>query len=333
LQQYPTASTIRIEPCAPLALRSSRAPLALRSSRALLARRSTRAPLARRSAPTDDAARGRARDPEPPLFEFPRDAVSLVYLGYGMVFTAVNVVGAYDDYETVVLVALLLGTASALAMVGDALDPPPLPAIDAAEGYVSRRTITRFGAAYMVAAMWVCFRTSPSFAALVDARALAGAPGLHALDVAANLLAAAVFAWGVAAPVAGALAPPSSPPRTATQTLLLRGSIAQNVIGCTFLPVVLAMALRGPLWWDAVHERWPLQTLLEPSTSTFAGLSVDAGLLFLRLAARGRLTWPQVVTLGVSSSVALAVVPCAAFLAYNDGLFDWFSLYSIPRSW
>ena len=77
----------------------------------------------------------------------------------------------------------------------------------------------------------------------------------------------------------------------------------------------------------------PHHTLLEPSTSTFAGLSVDAGLLFLRLAARGRLTWPQVVTLGVSSSVALAVAPCAAFLAYNDGLFDWFSLYSIPRSW
>ena len=25
----------------------------------------------------------------------------------------------------------------------------------------------------------------------------------------------------------------------------------------------------------------------------------------------------------------LAVVPCACFLAYNDGLFDWWSLYSI----
>jgi len=52
-------------------------------------------------------------------------------------------------------------------------------------------------------------------------------------------------------------------------------------------------------------------------------------LLLLRLAARERLSWTQVVVGGVSTSVVLAVVPCACFLAYNDGLFDWWSLYSI----
>ena len=61
--------------------------------------------------------------------------------------------------------------------------------------------------------------------------------------------------------------------------LLLRGAVVQNAIGATFLPVVLTLAARGPAWWTAVHEVWPYQQLLEPSTSTFACLCVDAGLL------------------------------------------------------
>ena len=103
----------------------------------------------------------------------------------------------------------------------------------------------------------------------------------------------------------------------------------QNVIGATFLPVVLTLAARGPEWWLAVHELWPYQQLLEPSTSTFACLCVDAGLLSMRLAGRGKLSWEQVVRVGVTTAVVLALVPCAAFLTYNEGLFDWFSLYSI----
>ena len=103
----------------------------------------------------------------------------------------------------------------------------------------------------------------------------------------------------------------------------------QNAIGATFLPVVLTLAARGSEWWVAVHAVWPYQQLLEPSTSTFACLCVDAGLLSMRLAGRGKLSWEQVVAVGITTAVALAVVPCAAFLRYNDGLFDWFSLYSM----
>ena len=267
------------------------------------------------------------------FFEWPRDAVSLGYLGFGGVFTGLNVAGIYDSYDAVVTVALVLGTISAIAMSVDAVDPPS-SYVDAAKGYVNRSTISRFGAAYMWAAMWVCFRTGPVCAGLLPPAELAADPLLRGVDGTICLLAAAVFLWGVWAPLSEEVdAAGDREPLTDVQTLLLRGSIAQNIIGATFLPVVISMAFRGPLWWAAVHEHWPMQQLLEPSTSTFAGLSVDAGLLFLRIAARRKMTWEQVVLYGVSSSVVFAVVPCVAFLVYNDGKFDWFSLYSIPRTW
>ena len=44
---------------------------------------------------------------------------------------------------------------------------------------------------------------------------------------------------------------------TPVRALLLRGSAVQNVIGATFLPVVLTLAARGPEWWRAVHEVCP----------------------------------------------------------------------------
>ena len=190
-----------------------------------------------------------------PFFEFPRDAVSLGYLAFGSYFTAINVAGYYDDYERVCTAALALGSLSAAAMVSDAVDPPA-SFVDAPKGYVTRRCISRFGAAYMVAAMWVCFRTSPLCAALLPPALVAADPPLRAADVLCNVAAAGVFIWGVAAPLSEELFGKGGGEydRTDVQQLLLRGSIAQNIIGATFLPVVLAMAVRGPLWWDAVHE-------------------------------------------------------------------------------
>ena len=217
--------------------------------------------------------------------------------------------------------ALVIGCVSAAASCADAVDPPPCPAIDG-PGYVDRRTISRFGAAYMLGAMWVCWRTGPFWPA--DA---GGA--LAAADPLLCLAAAAAFVYGLVAPTASLLSPAERGALTPVRQNLLVGSVVQHVIGATFLPVVLCLAFRGEPWWLEVHERWPYQTLLEPSTSTFAGLCVDGGLLLLRLAARERLSWTQVVVGGVSTSVVLAVVPCACFLAYNDGLFDWWSLYSI----
>ena len=95
----------------------------------------------------------------PPLFE-PRDAISLAYLSFGVGFTAINCVGAYGRYDEVCGAALAIGCVSAAAICADAVDPPPCPAIDG-PGYVDRRTISRFGAAYMLGAMWVCWRTGP----------------------------------------------------------------------------------------------------------------------------------------------------------------------------
>jgi hypothetical protein len=264
------------------------------------------------------------------FFDFPRDAISLIYLSYGMVFTFVNIAGMYDHYDKVILASLLLGTASTGALIADAIDPPPMP-VDATSGYVTRRNITRFGASYMAAVMWVCFRTSPFFPIVFDINGIALDPVLRSVDAGLNVAAAAVFVFGVASPLSDLLW--GGVAKTDTQKMLLNGSIVQNIIGATFLPVVLTMAARGPLWWDKVHELWPAQMLLEPSTSTFAALSVESGLLFLRLAARDKVTWPEVVTWGVGSCVIFAIIPCACFLRYNDGSFDWFSLYSIPMTW
>eukprot|EP00613_Pedinella_sp_CCMP2098_P071399 CAMPEP_0171925646 /NCGR_PEP_ID=MMETSP0993-20121228/24177_1 /TAXON_ID=483369 /ORGANISM="non described non described, Strain CCMP2098" /LENGTH=382 /DNA_ID=CAMNT_0012564291 /DNA_START=49 /DNA_END=1197 /DNA_ORIENTATION=- len=304
------------------------------------------------------------------FFDFPRDSVSLAYLSFGVCFTVTNLLGNYEHYDTIVRGCLLFGGLSLAAMLVDSVDPPPVPSVDG-PGYINRRTITRFGAAYMAAAMWVCWRTSPFF--FLSAQEISASPSLRLLDMGANLASAVVFVYGVVAPLvtlasshSSSLSAPSSSassqfsslllpvsepddldhneplllpgkegaaPLTEVQRLLLNGSIIQNVIGATFLPVVLTMMLRGPLWWEAVHEQWPMQTLLEPSTSTFAGLSVDSGLLLMRLASRGKLSWAQVVYFGTASAVFFAVVPCACFLYYNDGLFDWFSLYSIPVAW
>ena len=209
-------------------------------------------------------------------------------------------------------------------MVADAVAPPPLPAIDG-PGYVSRETITRFGAAYAAATMWVCWRTGPLWPN--------GLQWLAALDPALNLLAAATFVYGLAAPLASLASTDGRAGQlTPVRRLLLRGAVVQNAIGATFLPVVLTLAARGPAWWMAVHEVWPYQQLLEPSTSTFACLCVDAGLLSMRLAARERISWEQVVGVGLGTAVVLAVVPCAAFLRYNEGLFDWVSLYFMDLS-
>jgi hypothetical protein len=258
---------------------------------------------------------------ETPLFE-PRDAISLAYLTFGAGFTAVNVFGQYDHYTEVVGAALALGCVSAMAMVADAIAPPALPSIDG-PGYVNRATITRFGAAYAVAAMFVCWRTGPYYPT-DHVPAL-----LVSLDPALNLLAAAAFVFGLIAPIASLVSESERAALTPVRALLLRGSAIQNVIGATFLPVVLTMAARGGGWWAAVHEIWPYQQLLEPSTSTFACLCVDAGLLSMRLAVRDKISWGLVVGVGVSTAVVLAVVPCFAFLTYNEGLFDWFSLYTI----
>jgi len=70
------------------------------------------------------------------FFDFPRDAISLVYLSYGTVFTFVNVAGIYDHYDMVILASLLLGTASAGALIADAIDPPPM-SVDVTSGYVT----------------------------------------------------------------------------------------------------------------------------------------------------------------------------------------------------
>ena len=134
-----------------------------------------------------------AEDLQQPLFE-PRDAVTLGYLTFGAAFTAINVAGRYDGYEQWLAAALACGCTSTAAMAVDAVAPPPLPSIDG-PGYVSRATITRFGAAYGAASMWVCWRTGPFWPN-------EGAALLHDLDPALNLLAAAVFAYGLAAPLA-----------------------------------------------------------------------------------------------------------------------------------
>ena len=161
---------------------------------------------------------------------------------------------------------------------------------------------------------------------LADGAVLAGRRGRASLGrPALCLAAAAAFVYGLVAPTAS-LSPAErdalTPDRQACSSARSSGRHRR------LLPVVLCLAFRGEPWWLR-SRRWPYQTLLEPSTSTFAGLCVDGGLLLLRLAARERLSWTQVVVGGVSTSVVLAVVPCACFLAYNDGLFDWWSLYSI----
>jgi len=266
------------------------------------------------------------------FFAVPRDVISLAYLSFGAVFTTINILGMYQEYDKLVLLSLILGTVSAGAMLLDAMQAPAVPAIDG-PGYMNNKTITIFGAAYMFGAMWVCFRTGPAFVQVFSAQTIAGNALLRACDCCVNLLVALVFVYGVVAPIATYWKSSASQPLSRLQAMLLSGSAIQNVIGATFLPVVLALACRGPLWWEAVHERWPMQQLLEPSTSTFAGLSVEAGLLGLRLAIRRKLTWTEVVQLGVGSAVVFALVPCACFLYFNDGQFDWFSLYSIPETW
>lgn len=260
---------------------------------------------------------------EPEAFFEPRDYISIGYLTFGACFTAINVTGRYEHYEQVLCVALVLGTLSTAAMINDAIAPQPLPTIDG-PGYMNRATCIRFGAAYALAAMFVCWRTGPFYPVGDDA-----SPLLVACDPLLNLAAAATFGYGLVAPIASWTSPADRAALTPLRALLLKSSVVQNVIGATFLPVVLTMAARGSAWWQAVHELWPYQQLLEPSTSTFACLCADAGLLALRLAARGKLSWQQVVNVGVTTTVVLAVVPCAAFLRYNDGLFDWFSLYAL----
>ena len=139
-------------------------------------------PAALRTAPRSAFVRACAAEEAQPLFE-PRDAVTLGYLTFGAAFTAINVAGWYDGYETVLAAALACGCTSTAAMAFDAVKPPPLPSIDG-PGYVSRATITRFGAAYGTASMWVCWRTGPFWPD-------EGASLLQDLDPALNLLAAA----------------------------------------------------------------------------------------------------------------------------------------------
>jgi len=266
------------------------------------------------------------------LFAFPRDIISLAYLSFGAIFTMVNILGVYHEYDKLVLLSLLLGTVSAGVMLADAMYATAVPAIDG-HGFMNNKAITRFGAAYMFGAMWVCFRTGPVFAEVFSAQAISSNGVLRTFDCGVNVLVALVFVYGIIAPIQTYFASSASAPLSPVQRMLLSGSAIQNVIGATFLPVVLALAFRGPLWWEAVHDRWPMQQLLEPSTSTFAGLSVGAGLLSIRLAVREKLTWIEIVQVGVSSAVFFAVVPCICFLYHNTGQFDWFSLYTIPDIW
>ena len=117
-------------------------------------------PASLRAAPPQRAVLRACATEEPqPLFE-PRDAVTLGYLTFDAAFTAINVAGQYEGYEQWCLAALVCGCTSTAAMAVDAAAPQPIPSIDG-PGYVSSATITRFGAAYGAAAMWVCWRTGP----------------------------------------------------------------------------------------------------------------------------------------------------------------------------
>ena len=100
----------------------------------------------------------------------------------------------------------------------------------------------------MLGAMWVCWRTGPFWPA--DA---GGA--LAAADPLLCLAAAAAFVYGLVAPTASLLSPAEREFLTPDRQNLLVGSVVQNVIGATFLPVVLCLAFRGEPWWLEVHER------------------------------------------------------------------------------
>lgn len=275
----------------------------------------------------------------------PRDLLALALLACGSSVAYHNIFGIYgQSYEFWQRLAILLGVINS-ASVAAQLQTSYMISKRPRLGVVDDAALHLYAGLYSGAASWLALRTS-TFCP----------PWLIPLDRVLPCLAAAIFAYSLAAPavtlydnmqqssdedgvttlssamVRAARGSAVSVPTSLSETELFRanGLLFIGVLGCVFVPACLAFALKGDDWWQRVGELHSKQRLLESTDALFALFATEASMIATRAANAGVAPYKKTVPVFAAVCLLLALVPCACSLWWLGGGDDisFFSFYS-----
>ena len=277
-------------------------------------------------------------DERPTITEFvtsvsPREGLlRLPFLACGTVLSLCNVLGRYEEAVYAPLVVSCVGLGLVNAVVDGAF---AAPSPNIRRGMLDDRVLQLYAAAYSASVCWLAARVyppvCPGWLPALDG-ILGTATGLV---FAGSLAGPALSLWSDAAPdnawlqasqtalVRFARNDPSiggggggdPPPRfTPTETLRGFGLLAIGFVACLYLPVAAYLALYGDAWWTASLAGFPDQGLLETSTALFGLIAAQANISITRAAGAGVRPLGELVGVGTTACLVLAVVPCGSAL-------------------
>ncbi|GFH48165.1 hypothetical protein CTEN210_04641 [Chaetoceros tenuissimus] len=283
----------------------------------------------------------------------PREFVSLTLVFVGLLISACNVVGKYDDtYVSLESTAITLGFVSTFAYFAEVVSGTNISK-NVRRGIVDDATVTVYAACYTAAVSWLALRTSESCP-----------DWIIQFDSVLPFMSIGVFLFSLIAPLltlsgnfyesdrkseTNSIPPYQSivkfsrslsiqndndssdyyEPATLSDTELLRanGLLAIGVLACVFAPDALSFALGSQSWWERVTTIHPSQKMLESSTSIFALLSVEASMLSHRVGKTGAASFEVIVPAFVIVCSFLAILPCICALHWLGDDVSFFSFY------
>lgn len=284
----------------------------------------------------------------------PRELVSLTLVFLGLLISACNVVGKYDDtYIYLESTAITLGFFSTFVYFAEVVSGTNISK-NVRRGIVDDATVTVYAACYTAAVSWLALRTSescPDWIIQFDSVLPFMSIGVFVFSLIAPLLTLSGDFFENDAKLSQTNSIPSYQrivkfsrsldvkndsdssdyyePAKLSDTELLRanGLLAIGVLACVFAPDALSFALGSQTWWERVTTIHPSQKMLESSTSIFALLSVEASMLSHRVGKTGAAPFEVIVPAFVIVCSLLAILPCICALHWLGDDVSFFSFY------
>mmetsp|Transcript_28022 Transcript_28022/g.65850 ORF Transcript_28022/g.65850 Transcript_28022/m.65850 type:complete len:366 (-) Transcript_28022:335-1432(-) len=258
----------------------------------------------------------------------PREGLLRVpFLACGTGLSLCNVLGRYEEALYAPLVVACIGLGLANAVVDGAFVPTSR---NIRRGMLDGRVLQLYAATYSASVCWLAARVYPPVCP-GWLPALDGILGTGAsLIFVGSLVGPALSLWSDADPdnewlrasqtalvrlVRNDPTVGADPPRfTETETFRALGLLVIGFVACLYLPVAAYLALYGDAWWTASLDAFPDQGLLETSTALFGLIAAQANISITRAAGAGVRPLGELVGVGTTACLVLAVVPCGSAL-------------------
>jgi len=287
----------------------------------------------------------------------PRNILALSLMAVGVAVTAWNLMGQYSGNSYLILEALVFGLAVVNGIVDgfDSLHPNKDPRRGVSPnlrcGVVDDAVLHAYAALYTLGTVWLGVRTSslcPGFLPYVDKLMGPMAASIFIFSLVAPIMTLVYHytdgKFGVS-PIRAVVnlarqrqqQPQQSssqdetiiPTLSETEVLRATSLLAIGVVGCIYTPMVLSLVMKDPNWWTLVCDKYPGQSIVEPSTAMFGILATQASMLSHRAAKAGVAPVRVIVPLFTWVCLLLAVLPCACLLYWLSDSITFFELYSM----